>query len=521
MAPITDTEAWSALTHHRDGIETSTLAQMFTDFPARAEHLSWELDGLAIDLSRQRLTLKTLELLLDLARVADVEARRDAVFSGQPVNSTEGRAVLHAALRDETGLTADAPATEAQAQRAAMLAYADDVRAGKIVGATSEPFTDIVNIGIGGSHLGPLLATTALSEPRKTPRVHYVANVDGTDLENVLRGLNPQTTLFLVASKTFTTSETMTNAASARAWMVDAEGERAVAPHFVALSSNPAAAKDFGIADDRVFSFADWVGGRFSLWSSIGMSSAIALGSKDFADLLAGAHAMDHHFASTPLDQNLPVLLALTDLWNRNLLGLPVRAVLPYDERLRHLPAYLQQLEMESNGKGVTLDGEPVSGIPASIVFGMTGTNGQHTFHQLLHQGPALVAAEFIAVAEAGHGLHGHHDKLLANMLAQAEALALGTTDAATPHHHCPGNRPSTVVLLKSLDPKRLGMLMALYEHKVFVEGAVFDINSFDQFGVELGKVLAGPLLAALTGDETPADPASAAAVAKLKAWRA
>jgi glucose-6-phosphate isomerase len=520
MPTLTDTDAWTQLTAHRDELAKTTLRSLFADDQMRSADLSWELDGLYLDLARQRLTVKTLALLVELARSADVEGRRRAVFEGQPVNTTEGRAALHVALRDESGLSQAAAAAEARTQRQTMTAFADAVREGRETGATGKPFTDVINIGIGGSHLGPLTATVALRKPGATPRLHYVANVDGHDLSSTLAGLNPETTLFLVASKTFTTAETMTNARSARAWLSAALGDDAVPAHFVALSANPKAVGEFGIAENRMFTFADWVGGRFSLWSTIGLSTALAIGSAHFDELLAGAHAMDQHFATAPLGENLPVLLALTDLWNRNLLGLPVRAVLPYDERLRHLPVYLQQLEMESNGKGVTFAGKPVAGLPASVVFGMTGTNGQHSFHQLLHQGPALVAAEFIGVATTGHDLPGHHDMLLANMLAQAEALALGTSDAVSPHHHCPGNRPSTVIMLKALDPHRLGMLLAMYEHKVFVEGAIWDINSFDQFGVDLGKSLTGPVLSAIQGDGTATNPATAAAVTKLRNWK-
>jgi glucose-6-phosphate isomerase len=521
MPTITDTDAWTRLTAHRDELAKTSLRSLFADNPTRSAELAWELDGLYLDLARQRLTSETLGFLVELARAADVEGRRRALFNGQLVNTTEGRAALHMALRDVSGLTAAAATTEASTQRQAMTTFADAVRDGTETGITGKPFTDAVNIGIGGSHIGPHTATAALRKPGAMPRVHYVANVDGNDLTSTLAGLNPETTLFLVASKAFTTAETMTNARSARAWLSAALGDDAIPAHFVALSANTQAVTEFGISENRMFAFAEWVGGRFSLWSTIGLSTALAIGSAYFDELLAGAHAMDQHFVTAPLSENLPVLLALTDLWNRNLLNLPVRAVLPYDERLRYLPAHLQQLEMESNGKGVTIAGEPVTGLPASVVFGMAGTNGQHSFHQLLHQGPALVAAEFIGVATSGHDLPGHHDMLLANMLAQAEALALGTSDAASPHHHCPGNRPSTVILLNTLDPHHLGMLLAMYEHKVFVEGAIWDINSFDQFGVDLGKALTGPVLDALNGSATPANSATAAAVIKLRDWRA
>lgn len=519
MPPITETDAWGLLAAHRERIAGTTLAALFDAEPDRGARLSWELDGLWLDLTRQRLTTDILAALAELAAVADLDDRRRALFAGETVNATEGRAVLHPALRDSDGLTLPAAADQAAGQRRLFLAFAEALRDGGVTGVGGERFTDAVAIGIGGSHLGPLTATMALAPADAPIRVHYVANVDGTDLMGVLRGLDPATTLFVVASKTFTTTETMLNATSARAWLTAALGVEAVARHFVAVSAAPGRAAEFGIPAERVFAFAEWVGGRFSLWSSIGLSTAIAVGAAAFEELLGGAHAMDRHFLAAPATENLPVLLALGDFWNRNFLGFPARAVLPYDERLKYLPAYLQQLEMESNGKGVTLAGDPVRVSPASVVFGMTGTNGQHTFHQMLHQGPAVAAAEFIGVAEPGNGPDGHHRVLLANMLAQAEALALGTEDAPTPHHRCPGNRPSSVILLKRLDPHHLGMLLALYEHKVFVEGVLASINSFDQFGVELGKALAGPLLRALETGE-PAGPVSAAALARLRAWQ-
>lgn len=529
MPSITETEPWSRLAQHRDRLAATTLAELFAAEPDRGAQMSWELDGLWLDLSRQRMTADTLDLLIALAGARDIENSRQAMFGGERINATEGRAVLHAALRDDDALTPAAEAARARDQRRAMLVFAEMVRDGTASGVNGERFGDVVNIGIGGSHLGPMAATEALQDDDGSPRIHYVANVDETDLTATLSRLDPARTLFLIASKTFTTAETMANAQSARAWLVAALGADAVSAHFAALSTNSEAAARFGIAPERVFGFDEWVGGRFSLWSSVGLSTAIAIGGGGFEQLLAGAHAMDRHFATAPLAENIPVILALADFWNRNFQNLPARAVLPYDERLRGLPALLQQLEMESNGKRVTLSGDAIDGVPASVVFGMTGTNGQHTFHQMLHQGPALVAAEFIGVAEPAavdaarfgdSDLGHHHDMLLANMLAQAEALALGTKDAPTPHHHCPGDRPSTMILLQRLDPNRLGMLLALYEHKVFVEGAILGINSFDQFGVELGKTLAGPLTEALGGGAAQPNAVSAAALAKLRAWR-
>ncbi len=520
MNDITKSPLWSRLDAERDAVASTSLAAMFAADPGRTETLTQEFDGISVDLSRQRLRPETLSLLIDLAREGGVEAKRDAAFAGALVNATEGRAVLHMALRDFSGLTNADAAAEAKEQRDAIIAFADAVRDGRITGNGGARFTHAVNIGIGGSHLGPFTAATALAGADQPLEVRYVANVDGVDLSTQLMGLDPETTLFMVASKTFTTAETMANARSARDWLTSSLGEEAVAAHFCALSTNTEAAAAFGIEAERVFPFADWVGGRFSLWSSIGLSIALAVGGQAFEALLKGAHAMDRHFMEAPLDRNLPVLLAVTDLWNRVFQGLAARAVLPYDERLRMLPLHLQQLEMESNGKGVTLAGDPVAGPPGWVVFGSTGTNGQHSFHQLLHQGPEYVAAEFIGVTEPGHALAGHHEMLLASMLAQAEALAMGTIGVDDPHRRCPGNRPSTVMLLRRLDPHHLGMLLALYEHKVMAEGAIWGINSFDQFGVELGKVLAGPLLEALAHDAAPAHPASAASVARLKRWR-
>jgi glucose-6-phosphate isomerase len=520
MTPITETDAWARLAALQERIAATTLADMFQRSPNRADALAWELDGLWLDLSRQRLNPEIVATLCDLARAAGLDEKRRALFAGQPINATEGRAVLHMALRDLGSLTPANCAATAAGQKKAFLEFADAVRTGAAPAASGKRFTDAVAIGIGGSHLGPQVVTTALAEFDAPVRVHYVANADATDLARTLARLDLSTTLFIVASKTFTTAETMRNARSARDWLAAALGEDAVAAHFAAVTSAPARAQEFGIAPERVFGFEDWVGGRFSLWSPVGLSAAVAIGADGFERLLAGAHAMDRHFVEAPDGENLPVLLALCDFWNRNFLSLPARAVLPYDERLRILPSHLQQLEMESNGKGVTLEGEAVALSPAAVVFGMTGTNGQHTFHQMLHQGPPLIAAEFIGIAEPGHDLAHHHDMLLANMLAQAEALALGSRDGPV-ERHCPGDRPSSLILLKRLDPERLGMLLALYEHKVFVEGVLSGVNTFDQFGVELGKSLAGPLIKVLAGDAGASpNPASAAAVARLKAWR-
>ena len=512
--------AWSELERHYEKVANSTLAELFQLDPTRTKNLCWEFEGLSLDLSRQRLTPMTVELLVALAQEANVEGKRSSMFAGDLVNVTEGRAALHMALRDSSGLTGGNAADLARVQREAMVNFTTAVRRGQETGATGRPFTDVVNIGIGGSHLGPMMAARALTPIDASIDVHYVANVDGNDLASVLGVVDPERTLFLIASKTFTTEETMINAASAKAWMVSMLGEEAIQKHFAGISNNLDAVRAFGIAPVRTFSFADWVGGRFSLWSSIGLSIMMAIGPEAFEQFLAGAHLMDKHFATAPMKGNLPVLMALTDIWNRSFINLPAKAVLPYNERLCHLPSYLQQLEMESNGKSVTQAGKTISGAVASVVFGMTGTNGQHSFYQLLHQGPALVAAEFIGISEPDHNLDGHHDKLLANMLGQAEALALGTDTPETPHHYCPGNRPSTVILLRRLDPFHLGMLLGLYEHKIMVEGVVWDINSFDQFGVELGKRQASATFDALTGKRMPGNPATAGSIRQVMAWR-
>ena len=526
-ATVTNTAAWRRLDALRHGIAATTLATLFAADGERAKALSWAFDGLWLDLTRQRLTTDIKAALVELADAMGVWTRRRALFAGEAVNTTENRAALHPALRDDGSLTPAAFAETARAQRDRFLAFAEDVRQGRATGSTGERFTDVIAIGIGGSHRGPEVVATALARAdapiHTSVRVRFVANVDGADLAGALAGLTPASTLFVIASKSFTTAETMLNAASARAWIVAALGPDAVAGHFAAVTTAPERAGAFAIAPARVFAFEDWVGGRFSLWSSVGLSAAIAIGAEAFGELLAGAHAMDRHFIEAEAGENLPVMLALADFWNRNFLKLPARAVLPYDERLSALPAHLQQVEMESNGKGVTVAGDAVGTSPAALVFGMTGTNGQHTFHQMLHQGPALAAAEFIGVAEAGHDLPGHHDVLLANMLAQAEALALGSGDGPV-ERHCPGNRPSTVLLVRRLDPYHLGLLLALYEHKVFVEGVLAGVNSFDQFGVEFGKSLAGPLVRTLEsgadGVPAAAGEVSAAAVTQLRAWR-
>ena len=502
------------------------LRELFRTDPARFEALSFTLDDLLLDLSKVQWTREVLNELAVFARARGLEERRSAMFAGQPINATENRAVLHVALRDRSGGHVEVDGTDVMPQVRDMLErmahFADDLRDGEITGHTGKQFTDVVNIGIGGSDLGPAMVTQALAPYADGPKLHYVSNVDGAHIADTLQDLDPTTTLFIVASKTFTTIETMTNAATARRWIAEALGEDAIGDHFAAVSTALDKVAAFGIDAARVFGFWDWVGGRYSVWSAIGLPVMIATGPQDFFSFLDGAHVMDVHFRDTPLEENLPVLLGLAGIWHRNGLDHASRAVLPYDQRLSRLPAYLQQLDMESNGKRVTLDGSLVAGETGPVVWGEPGTNGQHAFYQLLHQGTTVVPCEFILAAR-GHerDLAHHHSLLIANCLAQSEALMNGRTpeearalleadghDADTvrrlaPHKTFPGNRPSITILHDRLTPFALGRLVALYEHRVFVEGTIWGINSFDQWGVELGKVLASELLPMVEGRET------------------
>ena len=499
-----ETAAWRALRAHFDaqGRRFDARAAFASD-SSRFAAFSQEAPHVFADLSKNLLDARTESLLLQLARECGVEAQRAAMFSGRAFNSTENRAVLHVSLRKTAGSRVDtaAAATEnvasevrqVQPTLAAMLAFAEQVRADAAI-------TDVVNIGIGGSDLGPQMAVLALDEfARSGKRMHFVSNVDGHELAAVLRQLKPQGTLFLVASKTFTTVETMINARSAREWFT-ANGGRDVARHFAALTTSVAAAREFVI--ETTFPFWDWVGGRYSMWSAIGLPIAIAIGAQGFRDLLAGAHAMDEHFVTAPLERNLPLRLALLDVWYRDFHGFTSRCVAPYHSALRRLPAYLEQLEMESNGKRVDRQGRTVPFGTSPVVWGEPGTNGQHAFFQMLHQGTDVIPVEFIAVREVAHSLGGHHEQLLANALAQAQALMQGKADAGG-HRDFPGNRPSTFLLLDRLDPASLGALVALYEHRVFCAGAIWGINSFDQWGVELGKVLAKDLVGRLASGDT------------------
>jgi glucose-6-phosphate isomerase len=464
-----------------------------------------------------------MRLLHALAAAADVTGKRDRMFAGEAINTTENRAVLHIALRNGSGraITVDGKDVMPDVKRvlADMGKFADGIRSGAIAAASGAKITDVVNIGIGGSDLGPAMTTLALAPFHDGPRLHFVSNVDGAHIADTLKPLDPKTTLFLIASKTFTTIETMTNAATARRWIVKNLSEAAVPAHFAAISTALDKVKAFGIGADRTFGFWDWVGGRYSVWSAIGLPLMIAIGQQNFARFLDGGHAMDEHFRSAPAERNLPLILGLVGLWHRNVLNYATRTVIPYDQRLSRLPAYLQQLDMESNGKGVRKDGTPAREQTGPVVWGEPGTNGQHAFFQLLHQGTSVVPVEFLIAAEAQDDTPPvHHNLLMANCLAQSEALMRGRTLAEAkaqllaqgkseaeasriaPHRVFSGNRPSVTIAYRKLDPFTLGRIIALYEHRVFVEAAVWDINAFDQWGVELGKELATGLLPIVEG---------------------
>jgi glucose-6-phosphate isomerase len=509
MRPRCDTtSAWAALQRHYEQSGRGFDARhALANDAARVAAFSQEAPHLYADLSKNLVDGTTHELLLQLAQECGVLAHRDAMFAGEPINTTERRAVKHWLLRSPPG-TPGPDAAAVHETLGAMLAYAEQVRA-------DAGITDIVNIGIGGSDLGPQMVVTALEAFRAGgKRFHFVSNIDGHELASVLRGLVPGTTLFLVASKTFTTQETMTNARTARRWFED-QGGKDIARHFAALTTNVDAAREFGIA--TTFGFWDWVGGRYSLWSAIGLPIAVAIGAQGFRDLLAGAHAMDTHFREAPPGRNLPLRLGLLDVWYRNFHGFGSRSIAPYHSGLRRLPAYLQQLEMESNGKSVDLQGRALPFQTAPVLWGEPGTNGQHAYFQMLHQGTERVPVEFIAVREAAHDLEGHQTLLLANALAQAQALLQGRPDAGG-HRNFSGNRPSTFFLLDALTPAALGALIALYEHRVFTSGSVWGIDSFDQWGVELGKVLASDLSSRFVKDDTIGlDPSTASLLQRLR----
>ena len=516
---VSTSEAWQRLQAQGARLAASHLRDLFAADPQRVERLSADFDGLHLDYSKQRVNVEAMDGLVALAEAAALPAKIERMFAGEPINVSEGRAVLHVALRRSS---APFPAgadvmPEVQATRQRMADFAERLRAGKCLGHTGMPIRDVVNIGIGGSDLGPKMmnyALRALSHPALG--VHYVSNLDGAQIAPLLQALDPRTTLFIVVSKTFTTQETMLNAQTARAWLRANLGDEVdLSAHFAAVSSKPERAIAFGLDAERVFPIWDWVGGRYSLWSAVGLALMVAIGPHAFDEMLRGAERMDEHFRSAPLLRNLPVLMALLGIWNTNVLGAETNAVLPYNESLRYFPSFLQRLEMESNGKSVTADGAPVGCATSPIVWGELGNNGQHAFFQLLHQGGRLVPCDFIASVRSDFAVPGHQDALLANCFAQSSALAFGRTpdevraalaqeglapaavEALLPHRVFAGNQPSSTLLLAALEPATLGAFVALYEHKVFAHGAILGINPFDQWGVELGKAVANRILPA------------------------
>ena len=520
---LTATPEWKALAAHYETVSTRHLRELFAADPERTSRMTAAAADLVLDYSKQRATDETLRLLMEVARVADVEGHRDAMFAGVHINTTEDRAVLHVALRMPPGSALEVDGQnvtgDVQAVLGQMGDLSDRIRDGSWTGATGKRIAAVVNIGIGGSDLGPAMATTALADyaqPGLTSR--FVSNVDPVDLYAATEDLDPETTLFVISSKTFTTLETLTNAAAARDWLLaglgNAAGEDAVAKHFLAVSTNAEAVAAFGIDTDNMLEFWDWVGGRYSYDSAIGFSLMVAIGRQAFGEMLAGFHAIDEHFRTAPLAENLPVIQAMLNVWYNNFFGAQTHAVLPYSHRLARFPAYLQQLTMESNGKSVKLDGTPVEGQTGEIFWGEPGTNGQHAFYQLIHQGTKLIPADFIAFAESTHDTGDQQDLLMANCLAQTKALAFGKTAEeiaaegtpadVVPHKVMPGNRPSSTILAPKLTPSILGQLVALYEHTVFVEGSIWGIDSFDQWGVELGKVMAKELAPILTDTAAP-----------------
>ena len=526
---LTASDEFRRLQSHFAEVRDDRISDLFAADADRFEKFSLRAAGLLFDYSKNRLHQTTLDLLLQLARAQHVEARRDAMFSGQRINLTEERAVLHTALRaprtlaircGEQDVSVDVHAVLDQMQ-----AFCARIRSGSWTGFDGRPITDIINIGIGGSYLGPKMVCQALQahgHPRLTS--HFVSNVDGHDLAQVLAKINPATSLFIIASKSFSTAETMMNAYSARKWFLASGNETDLAKHFVAVSTNLAAVSDFGIDPQNMFPFWDWVGGRYSIWSAIGLSVAVMIGFDAFTEFLAGAHQMDLHFKHAPLEQNMPVLLAMIGIWYRNFFGSSALSIAPYHHGLSLFSGYLQQLEMESNGKSIDLAGVPVGIATSPVIWGDTGTNGQHAYFQMLHQGSDVIPSDFIAVLKPSHTLSDHHAVLLANCFAQSEALMLGKSegevrlelqqrgmpqaaiDAAVPHRAFPGNRPSNTIVMDALTPATLGALIALYEHKVFVQGVVWNVNSFDQWGVELGKVMATTIVHELRGETSAAN---------------
>lgn len=518
---LTRRPEWRALQQHHKKIKDLHLRDLFAEDPTRGERMALEACGLYLDYSKNRLTDETITLLIDLAETANLRQHIDDMFTGRTINFTENRAVLHVALRAPRNQTimvdGENVVPEVHGVLQKMRDFSGRVRSGEWKGYTGKRIKNVVNIGIGGSDLGPAMAYEAL-KPFSDPdiRCHFVANVDSTSLVEATRTCDPEETLFVVCSKTFTTLETLENARSARSWLVDALGDRsAVRNHFVAVSTNAHEVKKFGIDPENMFEFWDWVGGRYSYDSAIGLSLMIAIGPDNFHDMLAGFHAMDNHFRSAPFDQNIPVLLGLIGIWYNNFFGAETMAVLPYSQSLRRLPAYLQQLDMESNGKSVDRDGRQITDYQTGpVVWGQPGTNGQHAYYQLIHQGTKLIPCDFIGFAEANHPLRNHQDLLMSNFFAQPEALAFGKTreevqregvpNLQVPHRIFTGNHPSNTILARKLTPNVLGQLVALYEHKIFTQGCIWNINSFDQWGVELGKMLAQRILPELDPKESP-----------------
>lgn len=546
MPRLTDLPAWHTLQAHYAAIKDVQMRDLFAADPGRFGRYHLVLDDILFDYAKNRVTDETLQHLLALAAAADLRAAIDGMFSGAPINNTERRAVLHVALRNRSNRPIFVDGQDVMPDVNAVLAQMRDfstrVRSGAWTGYTDRPITDIVNIGIGGSDLGPLMVSKALT-PYHHPRLtlHFVSNVDGTDIAETLKRVAPETTLFMIASKTFTTQETMTNAHTARDWFLQhAPDEMAIARHFVALSTNTDAVAKFGIDTANMFQFWDWVGGRYSVWSAIGLSVALAIGMDNFEQFLAGAHAADEHFRTAPFDQNIPVIMALIGVWYNNFFGAASHAILPYDQYMSRFAAYFQQGDMESNGKRVTKAGEVIDYETGPIIWGEPGTNGQHAFYQLIHQGTKLIPCDFLATAQSHNPLGDHHAKLISNFFAQTEALMVGKStaeaetelargrlDAAQRHYLAlaktfPGNRPTNSFLLRKLTPYTLGQLIALYEHKIFVQGTIWQINSFDQMGVELGKLLAQRILPELAGDDvvTSHDASTNGLINAYKRWR-
>lgn len=546
MSILTQSPAWLALKDHYKDIAGRQMRDLFAEDPLRFDKFSLQVHDILLDYSKNRITRETMTLLFNLARQANVESWRDKMFSGAMINLTENRAVLHIALRNRSNRPIVVDGTDVMPDVNAVLAhmksFSNVVRSGEWKGYTGKRITDIVNIGIGGSDLGPVMVTEAL-RPYGMPglRVHFVSNVDGTHVAEVLKQLNPETALFIVASKTFTTQETLTNAETAKSWFLrSAQNASTVARHFVALSSNTSEVKKFGIDSANMFEFWDWVGGRYSLWSAIGLSIALYIGMENFEELLAGANDMDEHFRLEPLEKNMPVILALLGIWYNDFFDAQTHAILPYDQYLHRFPAYLQQGDMESNGKSVDRDGNRVDYTTGPVIWGEPGTNGQHAFYQLIHQGTVLIPSDFLAPIETQNPIGEHHEILLSNFFAQTEALMEGKTESEAraelqatgmsetalkkllPHRVFEGNRPTNSILFKKLTPRALGSLIALYEHKIFVQGIIWNINSFDQWGVELGKQLAKVILPELksSGDVITHDASTRSLISYYKMHR-